>query len=104
MAQRARQPQADLGAAGRLQTPGQRGSQIIVLGLQPLPPGGLPRAAQVRLGLLGQRQIVLGVPLARILQLARLAQALRDVLPDQLMQIISPAHRPSQQTLVDERR
>ena len=51
------------GVAG-LEAPGQGGAQVVVLRLEPVQPRRRPRAAEVRIGLLGERQEVLGVPAA----------------------------------------
>jgi len=44
------------------QVPAHRGGQVARLGLQPLQPLALARAAQRPVGLLGQRPVVAGVP------------------------------------------
>jgi hypothetical protein len=41
--------------------PLQRRPQVVVLALQPVEPAHLIRAAQVRLGLLGEAEIIVGV-------------------------------------------
>ena len=89
-----------------VQAPGQRGAQVVVLGVEHGQPGDLIGGRQVRLGPLGQRQAPGQMPASRLLLLARLRQPLGGVLAHRLQQ--PAAHLPAgllvghQQRLVDE--
>ena len=67
--QRSGQPQHMLGLARRLQ-PGESGTEVVVLALQPLEPLLGARAEQVRLGLFRERKEVLRVTPPKLLGLA----------------------------------
>lgn len=83
--QRNGQPQRGL---GRTVAPEgiERNPQIRRLGIQPAQPLPLPRPAQLRLGPLGQRQIVVGVPAPYRYLLPCFAQPVQAVRGDRLQQ------------------
>ena len=81
--QRGGQPQHG-GPVTGLVCPAERGPQVVVLGVQPRQPGDRLRPGQCRAGLLGQRQVVGGVPPPDLPGFGPLGQQLGAVFPDGL--------------------
>lgn len=90
--QRLDQPQADDGSfalAGRVggrgfQRPGQRGTQVVVLGLQPVQGGQLGRAVNLIVGPFGDPGVVVSVPAPRAVKVVVGFQAFEGILADRL--------------------
>jgi hypothetical protein len=95
------QPARRVAAAG---SPGQRRAQVVVLGLQPVQPGPLVCARQVRLGGFGQREKMREVPLLPAGLLAAFAQPVARILAHGLEQPIArSAGIGLEERLFDER-
>ena len=82
--------------------PGQRGVDVVALGGQPRQPPGLPVAAQLRLGPLGQGGEVADVRPGDPVGLAGLGQPLGGVLPDRLQQVVPRPAVPVASGAVDD--
>ena len=82
------QAQAGLSAAGIGEAERQCGADVVELGLEPVQPEGLVRAAQVPVGGLDQDQVVIAVGGAGFVQLAvgPPGQPLGSVVADRLQQ------------------
>jgi hypothetical protein len=88
-AQRAGQPQPDLGASPRLTAPSQGGAQVVMLALQAYQPLALPRTTELGLGGLREPEIVLRVSPARGLGLATFFESLSAILPQRLQDLVT---------------
>src|SRR5205085_11753611 len=79
-AQQVGEPQSGLGALTLARAGGVRGEEVLALGVQAGEPFGLLGARELRACLLGKGEKVVEVPLARLVELARLGQALMGIL------------------------
>ena len=94
------QPEGELAFAGGPESL-ESGTEVVVVALQPIEPGQRVES-QVRFGLLGQGQEVLGVAAPKLLGLTRLVEALRGVLADRLEHAEATIDE-AQEALVNER-
>ena len=106
--QRARQPQPPLHLPAGLTTPRQRRPQVSVLRLQPRQPADLRGAVQLRLGRLGQRQVVGRVRAASVAAAPLCLEPLQRVGADRSPACVQPRRAVGpgvelQQALVDQR-
>src|SRR5262249_43787091 len=82
--ERSGQPRARLRLARLRLAPGEDGSQVVVLGLQPCQPPVLLRRSELRLCLLGQPQEVGRMPSPEVLELPAHLELLERELADRL--------------------
>src|SRR5712692_1943698 len=99
--QRRRQPQACLGSS-TCQRPFKRRPQIVILGFETFQPGNLLAALKVRLGSFRERRKKSQMARENFIGLTALGQLFEGVLPEQFVNLVTPAGVTLKHRFVDK--